>query len=64
MSYYRTDTSVEGRKVQELADERGQNPVDLMMDMALDADLDMRITQDVINYDPTTSRPCCRTPPP
>ena len=52
LSWYPHDTSLEGRNVQELADERGQDPVDLMMDMALDADLEMRITQDVINYDP------------
>jgi N-acyl-D-aspartate/D-glutamate deacylase len=52
VSWYPTDESVEGRNVQELADEQGKDPVDLMMDMALDADLAMRITQDVINYDP------------
>jgi N-acyl-D-aspartate/D-glutamate deacylase len=51
ISWYPTDPSVEGRNVQELSDELGRNPVDVMMDMALDADLDMRITQDVINYD-------------
>ncbi len=52
VSWYPIDTSVEGRNVQHLADGLGKDPVDLMMDMALDADLDMRITQDVINYDP------------
>ena len=52
VSWFPLDTSLEGRNVQQLADERGQDPVDLMMDLALDADLDMRITQDVINYDP------------
>ena len=50
VSYYPSDTSFEGRNVQELADHLGQDPVDVMMDMALDADLDMRITQDVVNY--------------
>jgi N-acyl-D-amino-acid deacylase len=52
VSHYPSDPTVEGRNVQELADERGEDPVDLMMDMALDADLEMRILQDVINYDP------------
>ena len=36
-----------------------------MMDLALDADLDMRITQDVINYDrDDIERCCCPTRPP
>ena len=52
VSWYPLDPSLEGRNVQQLADERGQDPVDLVLDIALDADLDMRITQDVINYDP------------
>ena len=51
ISWYPSDTGLEGRNVQALADARGQDPVDLMLDLALDADLDMRITQDVINYD-------------
>jgi N-acyl-D-aspartate/D-glutamate deacylase len=51
VSWYPKDTSVEGTNVQELADQVGKDPVDLVLDMALDADLDMRITQDVINYD-------------
>ena len=51
VSWYPTDPSVEGRNVQQLADDLGRDPVDLMMDMALDADLDMRITQDVLNHD-------------
>ena len=42
---------MEGRNVQEFADEAGQDPIDLMLDMALDADLDMRILQDVLNHD-------------
>ena len=52
VSWYPADTSFEGRNVQELADHLGKDPVDVMMDMALDADLEMRITQDVVNYDP------------
>jgi N-acyl-D-aspartate/D-glutamate deacylase len=51
ISWYPTEPGLEGRNVQELADDKGQDPVDVMMDLALDADLDMRITQDVINYD-------------
>ena len=52
VSWYPTDPAAEGRNVQQLADELGRDPVDLVLDMALDADLNMRITQDVINYDP------------
>jgi N-acyl-D-amino-acid deacylase len=52
ISWFPSDTSVEGRNVQEMADAAGRDPVDLVLDLALDADLEMRITQDVINYDP------------
>ena len=51
ISYYPHDTSLEGRNVAELADAAGQDPVDYVLDLALDADLEMRILQDVINYD-------------
>jgi len=51
ISYYPHDTSLEGRNVAELADAAGQDPVDYVLDRALDADLEMRILQDVINYD-------------
>ncbi len=51
ISWFPTDTSMEGKNVQELADELGQDPVDVMLDMALDSDLDMRIVQDVVNHD-------------
>ncbi len=51
ISWYPQDTSLEGRNVQDLADGQGRDPVDVVLDLALDADLDMRITQDVINYD-------------
>ena len=52
ISYYPNDTSFEGRNVQELADAAGRDPVDFVLDLALDADLEMRILQDVINYNP------------
>jgi N-acyl-D-aspartate/D-glutamate deacylase len=51
ISWYPSDPSLEGRNVAELADAAGRDPVDLVLDLALDADLDMRIIQDVINYD-------------
>jgi N-acyl-D-aspartate/D-glutamate deacylase len=51
ISYYPHDTSLEGQNVQELADGSGRDPVDVVLDLALDADLEMRILQDVINYD-------------
>ncbi len=52
ISHYPSDPSLEGRNAQQIADEQGRDPVDVMLDLALDADLEMRITQDVINYDP------------
>ena len=51
ISWYPKDTSLEGRNVAELADAAGRDPVDVVLDLALDADLEMRIIQDVINYD-------------
>ncbi len=51
ITWFPPDPSLEGRNVQEFADEVGQDPIDLMLDMALDADLDMRILQDVLNHD-------------
>jgi len=52
ISWFPSDTSLEGSNVQAMADAAGRDPVDLVLDLALDADLEMRITQDVINYDP------------
>jgi N-acyl-D-amino-acid deacylase len=52
ISWYPTDQSYEGRNVQELADSAGRDPVDVVLDLALDADLEMRILQDVLNYNP------------
>ncbi len=54
ISYYPSDPSLEGRNAQQIADEQGRDPVDVILDLALDADLEMRITQDVINYDPNS----------
>ncbi len=51
ISYLPNDTSYEGLNVQALADQQGRDPVDVVLDLALDSDLEMRITQDVINYD-------------
>jgi N-acyl-D-aspartate/D-glutamate deacylase len=51
ISWYPRDPSLEGRNVAELADADGRDPVDYVLDLALDADLDMRILQDVVNYD-------------
>ncbi|MPY91886.1 MAG: amidohydrolase family protein [Acidimicrobiia bacterium] len=51
ISWYPKDPTLEGRNAQELADAAGRDPVDVVLDLALDADLEMRIVQDVINYD-------------
>jgi N-acyl-D-aspartate/D-glutamate deacylase len=53
VSYYPRDTQMEGRNIQAMADEAGIDPVDFVLDLALEADLDMRIIQDVINHDRT-----------
>jgi N-acyl-D-amino-acid deacylase len=50
-SWLPSNTSLEGCNVQQLADDQGVDPVDLVLDIALEADLDMRIVQDVINHD-------------
>lgn len=52
ISWYPREVALEGRNVQQLADEARRDPVDVVLDLALDAELDMRVTQDVINYDP------------
>lgn len=51
ISWYPSNTDLEGANVQKLADEQGVDPVDFVLDLALEADLDMRIIQDVINHD-------------
>jgi N-acyl-D-aspartate/D-glutamate deacylase len=51
ISYYPLDPDLEGANVQAMADEAGADPVDYVLDLALRADLDMRIVQDVINHD-------------
>lgn len=51
ISYLPSKPQLEGRNVQQLADEAGLDPVDYILDEALEADLEMRITQDVLNHD-------------
>ena len=51
ISYLPSHPELEGRNVQQYADELGLDPVDAILDLALDADLEMRITQDVVNHD-------------
>ncbi len=51
ISYLPSNSALEGKNCQEYADELGLDPVDAMLDLALEADLEMRITQDVINHD-------------
>lgn len=51
ISYLPSNPELEGRNCQEYADDLGIDPVDAMLDLALEADLEMRITQDVINHD-------------
>ena len=51
ISYYPPTPRSRAATWPELADAAGQDPVDYVLDRALDADLEMRILQDVINYD-------------
>ena len=51
ISYYPHNAELEGTNVQQAADEAGKDPVDYVLDLALDADLEMRVVQDVLNHD-------------
>ncbi len=51
ISYLPSKPQLEGANVQQLADDAGLDPVDYILDEALEADLEMRITQDVLNHD-------------
>ncbi len=45
------DPQLEGRLVAELARERGVDPVDLVLDLALDSDLESRLSFAMLNHD-------------
>ena len=51
VSWFPPDPSIEGRNVSELADERGADPSDLVLDLALESDLDARFRMAVLNFD-------------
>jgi N-acyl-D-amino-acid deacylase len=51
ISWLPSQPELEGRNCQEYADELGLDPVDAILDLAVEADLDMRIVQDVVNHD-------------
>ena len=51
VSWFPPDPSLEGRNVAELAAERGVDPTDLVLDLALEADLEARFRMAVLNYD-------------
>ena len=51
VSWFPPDPSLEGTNVAELATERGVDPSDLVLDLALEADLDARFRMAVLNYD-------------
>ncbi len=51
VSWFRDDPSLEGRNVAELADERGVEPTELVVDLALDSGLEARFRVAALNYD-------------
>jgi N-acyl-D-aspartate/D-glutamate deacylase len=51
VSYSPRDPSLEERRMDELARARGMDPTDLLLDLALDSDLEARFRMSVVNYD-------------
>ncbi|MDA0262070.1 MAG: amidohydrolase family protein, partial [Proteobacteria bacterium] len=51
ISYSPSDNSLTERLVKEVADERGVDPVDLVLDLSLETDLEARIRVPILNYD-------------
>ncbi len=51
ISYSPTDESLTERLVKDAADERGVDPVDLVLDLSVASDLEARIRVPVLNYD-------------
>jgi N-acyl-D-aspartate/D-glutamate deacylase len=49
ISYCESDTSLEERKLVEVAEERGTHPIDLMLDLSLENDLAARFRMGVLN---------------
>ena len=51
ISYAPTDEALTGKRVKNVADERGVDPVDLVLELSIDSDLQTRISVPVLNYD-------------
>ena len=51
VSWFPPDPDLEGRTVSEVAGERGIDPTDLVLDLALEAELGARFRMAVLNYD-------------
>ena len=51
VSWFPPDPSIEERNVADLADERGVDPSDLVLDLALESGLEARFRMAVLNYD-------------
>lgn len=51
VSWFPPDPTLEGRNVDELAGERGVDPSDLVLDLALESSLQARFRMAVLNYD-------------
>ena len=51
VSWFPPDRSIEERNLAELADERGVDPTDLALDLALETDLGARLRMSTVNFD-------------
>jgi N-acyl-D-aspartate/D-glutamate deacylase len=51
VSWFPPDHAIEERNIAELADERGVDPSDLALDLALESGLDARFRMAILNYD-------------
>jgi len=51
VSWFPPDPSVEGRNVAELAEAQGMDPTDLVLDLAIESNLDARFSMSIFNYD-------------
>jgi N-acyl-D-aspartate/D-glutamate deacylase len=51
VSWFPPDPSIEGRNVEELATEQGVDPSDLVLDLALESNLEARFRMAVLNFD-------------
>jgi N-acyl-D-amino-acid deacylase len=62
VSAFDADPSLVERKLADIAAERGAHPVDVMFDLALQSNLDLRLRTSVVNFDEAAVREIVRDP--